>query len=97
MSVLLTTMLKEITYSGENIGNGPIYFYKKTAAGGVIYNLCNDADDPEVNLLKNTATYGNKYFSPTSDPNTWTTQKVKDGYDADPNDSLIWSGVKKRM
>lgn len=71
-------------------GNGPIYFYQKTAASGVIYDLCNDADDPKVNLLKNTATYGNKYFSPSSDPNLWTTQTVKDGYNADLNDSLVW-------
>ncbi|MBU4337815.1 MAG: hypothetical protein KJ548_14730, partial [Actinobacteria bacterium] len=71
-------------------GNGPIYFYEKTATSGVIYDLCNDADDPEVNLLNNTATYGNKYFSPSSDPNSWTTQTVKDGYDADATDSLVW-------
>lgn len=71
-------------------GSGPIYFYAASASSGPIYDLCNDADDAEVNLLHNTATCGNKYFSPSSDPNSWTTQTVKDGCDADPNDSLTW-------
>jgi len=69
-------------------GDGPIYFYLASAGSGLIYTLCNDAVD--VNLLTNSVTYGNKYYSPWSNPNTWDTQTIRDAYEADDSDSLDW-------
>lgn len=69
---------------GAADGNGPIYFYESGSSYDIVDDLV------AVDLLYNCATYGNKYFAPTSNPNNWTTQTIKDGYDADPDDSLIW-------
>jgi len=71
-------------------GTGEIYFYKKGSTRGKIYDLCQDASVTNVNLLQKTATYGNVYFSPSSDPNGWTTKTIKSAYNAVSNDSLKW-------
>ncbi len=65
-------------------GNGPIYFYQVGSPSTIVDDLV------AVSLLTNSATYGNKYFSPSSDPSAWNTDTIKAGYDADSSDSLHW-------
>ena len=79
-----------LSQSSGGSPNGPIYFYAKIAVSGLAYEICNDGDDPEVNLLENTVTKGNKYFSPASDPNQWTTSTIRTAYEADPDDCFEW-------
>ena len=69
-------------------GNGPINFYKVGAIVGPAVDNCRDCTN--VGLYRKLATFGNYYYGPASNCQSWTATFLENKYDQNPNDTLEW-------
>lgn len=76
-----------LTFPNMSNGNGGIYFYQ-VGTSGTIPTLC--VDSANVGITRKLAAFGNNYYGPNSNCQSWDTSFLQTRYNANPSDSLVW-------